>query len=215
MKNLTTEFNYVLPKMICFKLNYCEDNQQRLAMIEEYQSKLMYKENIYNCEDLVIYMNIGTYRQLAKSYPCARAICGMEIHIDICLAYMEFRIQEKKEVDNMQFEYFEPYIPNFMKKDYSEYLPSSYIINEGATILFYSCGKVISKRNKNDKFDKELGFLVAFFKKWWNGSKQSQKNVINSVSDLKTFMFEFFVAKTEMPKEKARKYLANLKVEKK
>lgn len=202
-------------KQICFRLlNDCEDNQQILTVIEEYQNKFMWRANIYYCKDLVIYMNMDTYNKLTKDYSYKKEICGMKIKIDLRLCYMEFRIQEKKEVDNMQKVYFEPYIPNFIKKDYSEYLPNNYIINEGATILFYSCGKVISKRNKNDKFDKELGFLVAFFKMWWNGSKQSQKNVINSVSDLKTFMFEFFVAKTEMPKEKARKYLANLKVEK-
>ena len=37
-----------------------------------------------------------------------------------------------------------------------------YIINENATILFWSDNtKTISKRHEDDKFDKELGFLFA------------------------------------------------------
>jgi len=95
------------------------------------------------------------------------------------------------------------------------YLPEKYIINENATILFWDgCNETITRsfRNHNDSFDKELGFLVAFFKYHWNGSKTSQKNVLESINDLKTFMFEYFVEKTGWTKEKARKYLADLKV---
>jgi len=217
-------------KQICFWLNDCEDNQQRMYMIGEYKQRLLSSINyIYEDEDLEIYMSVKTYLKLTKgSCYSPKSIYGMKIRIDNDLNYMEFRIKTRKEeVDNMAkyepnltYEWkatkYEPHEIGFWPIDEykNAYLPDNYIINQGATILFYSCGKVISKRNKNDKFDKELGFLVAFFKKWWNGSKQSQKNVINSVSDLKTFMFEFFVAKTEVPKEKARKYLANLKVEK-
>ena len=47
--------------------------------IKEYQNKLMHKENIYDCEDLEIYMDIGTYRQLKKSFPLrVRTIWGMK-----------------------------------------------------------------------------------------------------------------------------------------
>ena len=93
-----------------------------------------------------------------------------------------------------------------------------YIINEGATIIFWNDGtKTISKRHKEDKFDKEIGFLFAYFYKKYKGSKASRKRVIDSIDykKIKTFLFEFYVNDIgEDDYEKARKYLSNLKVEK-
>lgn len=60
-----------------------------------------------------------------------------------------------------------------------------YIINDGATILFWDDGtKTIVKRTKEDKFDKRVAFLTAYF----------QKN-------------------SGLSRTKANKFLANLKVE--
>lgn len=60
-----------------------------------------------------------------------------------------------------------------------------YIINDGATILFWSDGtKTIVKRTQEDKFDKRVAFLTAYF----------QKN-------------------SGLSRTKANKFLANLKVE--
>lgn len=93
-----------------------------------------------------------------------------------------------------------------------------YIINEGATIIFWLDGtKTISKRNKDDEFDKELGFLFAYFQKRWNDqSKSSRKRVLDSIKEdyIKTFLLEFFARDNEMTLEKARGYLKNLKVSK-
>ena len=94
-----------------------------------------------------------------------------------------------------------------------------YIINENATILFWNDGtKTISKRHKEDKFDKEIGFLFAYFYKKYNGSNASRKRVIDSIDykKIKTFLFEFYVNDIgEDDYSKARRYLANLKVDKK
>lgn len=92
-----------------------------------------------------------------------------------------------------------------------------YIINDGATIIFWSDGtKTISKRHKEDKFDKEIGFLFAYFYKKWGDNKSAQKRVINSIDykNIKTFLFEFYVKDSGKTTEQARKYLANLIVEK-
>ena len=92
-----------------------------------------------------------------------------------------------------------------------------YIINENATILFWSDKtKTVSKRHKDDKFDKEMGFLLAYFYKKFNGSKSSMKRVLKCVEEkqLKTFVFEFYVNDTKQTSEKARKYLKNLEVDK-
>lgn len=91
-----------------------------------------------------------------------------------------------------------------------------YIINDGATIIFWNDGsKTISKRDKKDKFDKELGFLFAYFYGKYKGSKASMKRVLDTIDykKIKTFLFEFYVNNSENSDyEKARKYLSNLDV---
>jgi len=92
-----------------------------------------------------------------------------------------------------------------------------YIINENATILFWDDGtKTISKRDKEDIYDKELGFLFAYFYKKFNGSKASMKRVIDTIDykKIKTFLFEFYVNDSKKTAEQARSYLKNLVVEK-
>lgn len=92
-----------------------------------------------------------------------------------------------------------------------------YIINENATILFWNDNtKTISKRHEDDKFDKELGFLFAYFYKKYKGSNASRKRVIDSINykKIKTFLFEFYVNDSKKTYDQARKYLANLQVEK-
>ena len=116
---------------------------------------------------------------------------------------------------------FATYINNngkWVKLDKSNINVDKYIINENATILFWDDGtKTISKRHKEDKFDKELGYLFAYFYKKYKGSKASRKRVIESINydKIKTFLFEFYVNDIgEDDPNKARKYLANLVVNK-
>lgn len=93
-----------------------------------------------------------------------------------------------------------------------------YIINEGATIIFWNDDtKTISKRHKEDKFDKELGFLLAYFYKKWGDNKSARKRVLNSIDEkkIKTFLLEFYIKDSEKTTEQAKKYLSNLVVEKK
>lgn len=90
-----------------------------------------------------------------------------------------------------------------------------YIINENATILFWNDGtKTISKRHKEDKFDKELGYLYAYFYKKYKGSKASMKRVLECVdfSKIKTFLLEFYINDSGKTSEQAKSYLNNLKV---
>ena len=92
-----------------------------------------------------------------------------------------------------------------------------YIINEGATIIFWDDGdKTISKRHKDDKFDKELGFLFAYFYKKWGVSKAARKRIIESIDykNIKTFLFEFYVKDSGKTTEQAKKFLKNLEVSK-
>lgn len=64
-------------------------------------------------------------------------------------------------------------------------LPERYIINDGATILFWRNGeKTVVKRASDDEFNPRLAFLTAFFQHYCG-----------------------------MSKNKANKYLANLEIE--
>lgn len=101
-------------------------------------------------------------------------------------------------------------------EDEKRSLPKRYIINNGATILFWNDGtKTVSKRHKEDEFDKELGFLFAYYYKKCGLSNGARKRVIESIdySKIKTFLFEMFVKESGYTPEKARKYLKSLKAE--
>ena len=63
-------------------------------------------------------------------------------------------------------------------------LPERYIINKGATILFWNNGdKTIVKRCKNDKYDKRLGFLTAYFQKHCGMSKNKANKYLDSLEE--------------------------------
>ena len=64
------------------------------------------------------------------------------------------------------------------EKDMEVKLPKKVIINEDATILFWSddrTDKTMVKLTKDDKFDKRLGFLYAYFQKT-SGLTRSKAN---------------------------------------
>ncbi len=57
-------------------------------------------------------------------------------------------------------------------------LPERYIINKGATILFWDKegkNKTIVKRSKDDEFNKRLGFLTAYFQ-YHSGLSKTKAN---------------------------------------
>ena len=90
------------------------------------------------------------------------------------------------------------------------------IINYGATIIFWGDGdKTISRRHEEDKFDKDLGFLFAYYYKKCGFTKAGRKRVLDCINydKIKTFLFEFYVKESKQTHEQARKYLANLKVD--
>lgn len=92
-----------------------------------------------------------------------------------------------------------------------------YIVNENATILFWNDNtKTISKRHKEDTFDKELGFLYAYFYKKYKGNKSSMKRVLDCIdfAKIKTFLLEFYINDSGKTREQAKKYLSNLVVAK-
>lgn len=72
----------------------------------------------------------------------------------------------------------------FVRKIYNNELPERYIINKGATILFWKDGsKTIVKRCKDDKYDKRLGFLTAYFQKHCGMSKNKANKYLAGLVD--------------------------------
>lgn len=62
--------------------------------------------------------------------------------------------------------------------------PKKYIINKGATILFWEDGtKTIVKRGKDDEYDKVKGFLWAYFQKHCGLSKTKANEYLASLVD--------------------------------
>ena len=73
-------------------------------------------------------------------------------------------------------------VSGFMYINTDTKLPSRYIINKGATILFWKDGtKTIVKKSKDDKYDKRLGFLTAYFQKNCGMSKNKANKYLDSL----------------------------------
>ena len=90
-----------------------------------------------------------------------------------------------------------------------------YIINDKAVIIFWKDGnKTVAVCEKEDTYDKELGFLIAFFK-YANRheSKSELKRLFTYIKDenLKDYLLIIFNRFTFKDYEKSRKYLKNLK----
>lgn len=73
--------------------------------------------------------------------------------------------------------------PNIEENDNDD-LPERYIINDGATILFWKDGsKTVVKRSANDSFDPVKGFLWAYFQKHCGLSKTKANKYLWEIQD--------------------------------
>lgn len=98
-----------------------------------------------------------------------------------------------------------------------------YIINENATVIFWKNGKkTIAKLDAEDKFDKEIGFMLACYKYmalYKNSrlySKSEMKKELACIKNSKfyDFLFICFNKYTFNDVNKSKKFLEQLKVEK-
>ena len=73
----------------------------------------------------------------------------------------------------------------FMQRNINN-IPERYIINKGATILFWKDGsKTIVKRCEDDEYNKRLGFLTAYFQKHCGMSKNKANKYLASLEEEK------------------------------
>ena len=152
--------------------------------------------SMYKCEPNTITMNYDTYRRLEAEAHSYRAfemkkymepvVYGMDIHIDDDLRDCHLRLNNT-EIDykgHAHHRYsmtFEVPLPINIKRNK---LPDKYIINKGATILFWEDDtKTIIKRTEEDEHNKRLAFLTAYFQKHCGLSKNQANKYLDSLMD--------------------------------
>lgn len=145
--------------------------------------KLYINDITYQALMREIYNNIPT--PYSNSYTGEYGIVlGLDIEIDDTMEPFTFMIKEDKQMDFNNIN-----IPNFLggygftprnKKN----LPKKYIINKGATILFWEDGtKTVVKRAKDDEYNKIMGFLWAYFQKTSGLSRTKANEYLRGLVD--------------------------------
>mgnify|MGYP004599874909 CR=1 FL=1 len=143
-----------------------------------------------------LYMNNMTYQELKRviydNMPTPQSntytgeygiFLGLDIGIDNGLEPFMFMIKEDKEMNFNNIN-----IPNMFgarvefrpKKELSK----KYIINKGATVLFWEDGtKTVVKRAKDDEYNKIMGFLWAYFQKTSGLSRTKANEYLRGLVD--------------------------------
>lgn len=137
-----------------------------------------------------LYMNIVTYEQLKKEMSIYSStytgnfasVFGLDIEIDNTMESFTFMIKEDKEMNFNNIN-----IPNMWAKGGiipAKKLPKKYIINRGATVLFWEDGtKTVVKRAKDDEYNKIMGFLWAYFQKTSGLSRTKANEYLRGLVD--------------------------------
>ena len=110
-------------------------------------------------------------------------VLGLDIDIDNGLEPFIFMIKEDKQMDFNNIN-----IPNMFggRGEFrpKKKLPKKYIINKGATVLFWEDGtKTVVKRAKDDEYNKIMGFLWAYFQKTSGLSRTKANEYLRGLVD--------------------------------
>lgn len=134
----------------------------------ECPNKIFMRIEMY--KDLLIEESKMANRVIDRTTTIER-IFGMEILFNYGLAREEIVIikEDNMRDDNIDAMRYAMGGFGFYPRDVFgkvERLPKKYIINKGATVLFWEDGsKTVVKRGKDDEYNKVLGFLWAYFQK--------------------------------------------------
>lgn len=127
-------------------------------------------------------------------------------------------INTKIELIGFSKEEIESILEFINKPQKNDYLPEKYIINENVCVCIWKDGtKTVSKKKENDVFDKELGFLFCCYQAYYKHLSRNKRSKILdwiNYSSMKDFLFEIFKEKNNFTTNEAKRYLADLKVEK-
>lgn len=128
----------------------------------------------------VLYINPITLKELKQEATSKYTVLSDEIY--------GLKIREDKNVEPFTFMLREEDImrPDFIFNPFriNTELPNKYIINKGATILFWEdSDKTIVKRSKDDAYNKRLGFLTAYFQKHSGLTKNQANKYLANLQD--------------------------------
>ena len=102
-----------------------------------------------------------------------------------CLWYFEYQLEPAEITSNLTINTTGIEISKSVLAPHEikfRIMPDRYIINKGATILFWADGtKTIVKRSKDDEYNKRLGFLTAYFQKTSGMSKSKANKYLDSL----------------------------------
>lgn len=157
-------------------------------------SWLKYNGSTHNCK---LYMSYITYQELqreANTLPhitdiryCSNfnvdRVFGLDIDIDNTLEPFTFMIKEDRKMNVNKIN-----IPNMFDNDREtkpkKQLPTKYILNQDAGILFWEDGtKTVVKRAKDDEYNKIMGFLWAYFQKTSGLSRTKANEYLRGLVD--------------------------------
>ena len=98
------------------------------------------------------------------------------------MLYEEINKPNDDNIDAIRYSYYGGFRGGRIPKDIRK--PKRYIINKGATILFWEDGtKTIVKRSKDDEYNKRLGFLTAYFQKHSGLTKNQANKYLANLQD--------------------------------
>lgn len=155
---------------------------------------LKYNNSIDNCK---LCMNYMTYRELERetsilphitdirycSNSNADRVFGLEIDIDNTLEPFTFMIKEDRKMNVNKIN-----IPNMFDNDREtkpkKQLPTKYILNQDAGILFWEDGtKTVVKHAKDDSQDPVKAYLWAYFQHTCGLSKTKANKYLRQIAD--------------------------------
>ena len=151
----------------------------------------------YNTDNCKLYMNYITYQELKREIECFSStfihrdlykgaygsIFDIEIDIDNTLEPFTFMIKEDRKMNVNKIN-----IPNMFGNDKEnkpkKQLPTKYILNQDAGILFWEDGtKTVVKRAKRDIQDPVKSYLWAYFQHTCGLSKTKANKYLRQIAD--------------------------------
>lgn len=163
---------YILDEILIAKQKYLKHNDIT-CYVRIYMSSVTYEYLRHRLQGSIYYTRINK----------SRTLCGITIGIDDRLEPFTFIIKEDIDMNINDLGIGDFAFTPITFREKSK-LPEKYIINKGATILFWEDGtKTVVKRTKDDEYNKIMGFLWAYFQKTSGLSKTKANNYLKELVD--------------------------------
>lgn len=163
---------YILDEILIAKQSYLKHNDIT-CYTRIHISSVTYEYLRHHLRDSIYYTDINW----------SRTLCGITLVIDDRLEPFTFIIKEDIDMNINDLSIGDFAFTPITFREKSK-LPEKYIINKGATILFWEDGtKTVVKRTKDDEYNKIMGFLWAYFQKTSGLSKTKANTYLKELVD--------------------------------